>query len=132
MAIALAALIVAGSLTAYVLLLPRGAPTGPDVQVTVVGRQWQWEFFVRTPDGKVTHTVGELWLKLGQIVELSVTAADVAHAFYIADFPLKVDAIPGMFTTIQVQLTRAGAFTIRNAEYGVGSSAMVATLFVVP
>ena len=73
----------------------RDVPEGAYV-VQVTGRQWAWSFHY--PDANVDST--ELIVPLNVAVKLELTSApsDVIHGFYIPDFRVKEDALPGQQT----------------------------------
>lgn len=125
-------LIIVGALTFQTLRATDTIPQA-DVTVTVVGHQWFWEFFTDNGTGNPTRSIGEFTVKEGQNVKLLIESRDVAHALYIIDFGLKVDAIPGQTNVYWFQALQAGDYQIRCAEYcGENHWAMVATLHVQP
>lgn len=78
--------------------------------VNVAGLQYAWIFTY--PNSGVTS--GELHIPVGQEVDLKITAQDVLHAFWLPEFRLKQDAIPGReselrFTLIELVSTRSFA-----------------------
>ena len=52
----------------------------------------------------------------GQQVELRMEARDVIHAFWVPQFRLKQDVIPGQPTVLSFTATRAGTYPIICAE----------------
>jgi cytochrome c oxidase subunit 2 len=104
--------------------------TRPDAtEVYVTGKQWMWE--VRYPDGRTG--INEIRVPLGKPVKFILTGADVIHGFYLPDFRVKMDAIPGRLTALWVQPDRAGEYPIYCTVYcGDGHSNMNARLIVMP
>ncbi|WP_338460778.1 cytochrome c oxidase subunit II [Synechococcus elongatus] len=90
-----------------------GTPTAqqPDLTVNVKGLQFAWIFY---PDQNII--AGELHLPLGKSVQLDIEAQDVIHAFWVPQFRLKQDAIPGEQTRLQFTPTQVGTFPIICAE----------------
>ncbi|MBE9173344.1 cytochrome c oxidase subunit II [Cyanobium sp. LEGE 06143] len=84
-------------------------PTLP-VEVTAM----QFAFIFHYPQGDITS--GELHVPLGQPVELRMEARDVIHAFWVPQFRLKQDVIPGQTTQLSFTPTRAGTYPIVCAE----------------
>lgn len=80
------------------------------VEVTAM----QFAFIFHYP--QQNFTTGELHLPEGQPVELRLSAKDVIHAFWVPEFRLKQDAIPGQPTVLSFTPTRQGAFDIVCAE----------------
>lgn len=88
---------------------PGAAPSIP-VEVTAM----QFAFIFHYPDGDITS--GELHVPVGQPVELRMEARDVIHAFWVPQFRLKQDVIPGQPTLLSFTPTRAGTYPIICAE----------------
>ncbi|OGS48516.1 MAG: cytochrome c oxidase subunit II [Euryarchaeota archaeon RBG_16_68_13] len=108
-------------------------PQNPDVVVRVIGHQWFWEFVVDDGSGNVTTTVGEFTVRAGQVVKIIVESSDVAHSFYIDDFALKVDAIPGHENVYWFQAQNPGDFDVTCAEFcGQNHRLMIGKLHVLP
>jgi cytochrome c oxidase subunit 2 len=84
-------------------------PTLP-VEVTAM----QFAFIFHYPDNGITS--GELHVPLGQPVELRMEARDVIHAFWVPQFRLKQDVIPGQTTVLSFTATRPGSYPIVCAE----------------
>jgi cytochrome c oxidase subunit 2 len=92
-----------------------GAPSGNQagvlpVEVTAL----QFAFLFHYPEGDITS--GELHVKEGQPVELRMEARDVIHAFWVPQFRLKQDVIPGQPTILSFTPTKAGQYPIICAE----------------
>ena len=88
------------------------APGGPVLPVEVTAMQFA--FIFHYPDGDITS--GELHVPTGQQVELHMEARDVIHAFWVPQFRLKQDVIPGQPTVLSFTATRAGTYPIVCAE----------------
>jgi cytochrome c oxidase subunit 2 len=80
------------------------------VEVTAM----QFAFIFHYPEGDITS--GELHVPLGQPVELRMEARDVIHAFWVPQFRLKQDVIPGQTTRLSFTATKAGTYPIVCAE----------------
>jgi cytochrome c oxidase subunit II len=80
------------------------------VEVTAM----QFAFLFRYPQGDFIS--GELHVPVGQPVTLSMEAKDVIHAFWVPEFRLKQDVIPGQPTVLNFTPTRAGRYPIVCAE----------------
>jgi cytochrome c oxidase subunit 2 len=101
------------------------APGSSDINV--VARQFSYEF--KYPDGHTT--VDELRLPVGKPVKLIMTSQDVIHGFYLPDFRLKQDVLPGQYTYLYLQPDKEGSYDIFCTQYcGVGHSTMRAKLVV--
>ena len=83
-----------------------------ELTINVSGMQYDWLFTY--PDTDVT--TGELHLPIGKTVEINMTASDVIHAFWIPEFRVKQDAIPGRQTNLRFTPRKAGDYQLICAE----------------
>ena len=74
----------------------------------------QFAFLFRYPQGDFIS--GELHVPAGQPVSLRMEAKDVIHAFWVPEFRLKQDVIPGQPTVLNFTPTRPGTYPIVCAE----------------
>lgn len=79
-----------------------------DVTVDVTGMQFAWIFSY--PEDNVTS--GELHVPVGADVELNIAATDVIHSFWVPQFRIKQDAIPGMTTELRFVATKPGEYPV--------------------
>jgi len=84
----------------------------PDLMVNVLGLQFAWVFTY--PDSGITS--GELHIPLGADVKLNISAQDVIHSFWVPQFRLKQDAIPGQPSELRFVATKLGTYPIVCAE----------------
>ena len=104
-------------------------PVSGATEVHVNGRQWMFE--IKYPDGRTA--INEIRVPSGTPVKFILSAADVLHGFYLPDFRVKMDMIPGRVTTLWVQPDRPGSYQIYCTVYcGTGHSNMLAQLIVMP
>ncbi len=97
-----------------------------DLSVDVVGIQYAWIFTY--PQGV---TSGELHVPIDKEVQLNIKAQDVLHAFWLPEFRLKQDAIPGRDTELRFKPRLAGEYPVICAELcGPYHGAMVTKLYV--
>jgi len=107
----------------------RVAPEGTyDVQVT--GQKWSWTF--EHPKYGVIQ-VGELTVPVAKPVRFLITSKDVLHSVWIPKFRVKMDAIPGRYTSLWFEATKVGDYLLNCTEYcGKGHSKMLAVVHVIP
>jgi cytochrome c oxidase subunit 2 len=84
----------------------------PDVVVSVTGIQYAWLF--NYPESGVI--AGELHVPVGKDVLLNISAQDVIHSFWVPQFRLKQDAIPGKDTQLRFVATKVGEYPVYCAE----------------
>jgi cytochrome c oxidase subunit 2 len=95
--------------------------------IEVTGQQFAWSFHY--PDENVTS--GQLALPVGQTVEFKLQAKDVIHSFWVPEWRMKEDAVPGIVTDVVVTPTKEGTFTLICTELcGLGHALMRAQVFV--
>ena len=80
------------------------------VEVTAM----QFAFLFHYPEGDFIS--GELHVPVDRPVSLRMEAKDVIHAFWIPEFRLKQDVIPGQPTVLDFTPTRTGSYSIVCAE----------------
>ena len=92
----------------------------PDLGVEVTGFQWGWRF--RYPAQGIT-VVGDankpptLVLPVGANVRLRLIAADVVHSFFVPQFLVKKDMIPGVDNQLEIRPTQVGHYGGYCAEF---------------
>ena len=74
----------------------------------------QFAFIFHYPQANIIS--GELHVPVGRTVELHMEARDVIHAFWVPQFRLKQDVIPGQPTVLSFTPTRPGSYPIVCAE----------------
>jgi cytochrome c oxidase subunit 2 len=117
-----------GIVSAFVLARNGEAGSRP-LEVDVVGQQFTWKFVYSDYDDLTT---GELVLPIGRETRFTMTSVDVIHSFWVPNFGQKMDAVPGIETTILVTPTRTGDFQVVCAELcGLGHATMRAKARVV-
>ncbi len=73
-------------------------------EVRVVGKQWMWKF--QHPEGK--REINKLHVPVGQPVRLLLTSEDVIHSIFVPAFRVKQDVLPGCYSDIWFEASRAG------------------------
>jgi cytochrome c oxidase subunit 2 len=97
--------------------------------VNVTGRQFTWSF--EYPAQKVEANT--LVLPKDRPVEFRIHTKDVLHSFWVPEFRLKSDAVPGLTTKIRLTPDRIGHYQVVCAELcGIGHSTMRQNVQVVP
>lgn len=102
-------------------------PPPEAVEVNVVAKQWIWQF--EYFDGK--KSLNELYVQLNKPVRLIMRSEDVLHSFFVPQFRVKQDILPGIYTQLWFTPTKVGTFDLLCAEYcGAGHSQMLASVKV--
>ena len=82
--------------------------------LTVDVTAMQFAFIFHYPEGNII--TGELHIPADRTVSLHMEARDVIHAFWVPQFRLKQDVIPGQPTQLSFTATRPGTYPIICAE----------------
>src|SRR5829696_4198143 len=97
--------------------------------VNVTGQQFTWSFDY--PSEKVKSN--QLVLPKDRPVEFRIHTKDVLHSFWVPQFRLKSDAVPGLTTKIRVTPNKEGRYEVVCAELcGIGHSTMRQFVRVLP
>ncbi|MEA5507616.1 cytochrome c oxidase subunit II [Halotia wernerae UHCC 0503] len=91
---------------------PDKAGQPPELLVNITGLQYAWIFTY--PETGIT--TGELHVPVGREVKVNMTANDVIHAFWVPEFRLKQDVIPGRQSEIRFTPKIAGTYDLICAE----------------
>jgi cytochrome c oxidase subunit 2 len=94
--------------------------------IHVTPRQFEWDITYAGADGvfspdSVTNsddikTINQLHVPAGKNVIIVLTAQDVIHSFFVPEFRMKQDAVPGMVTKAWFNTPKPGSFEIACAE----------------
>ena len=102
-------------------------PPSNAMQLWVVGKQWMWK--IQHPEGR--REINELHVPLGKPVKLTMTSEDVIHSFYIPAFRVKMDVLPGRYTSLWFEANKPGEYHLFCAEYcGTKHSGMIGKVVV--
>jgi cytochrome c oxidase subunit 2 len=100
-----------------------------ELVVNVTGQQFTWTF--EYPDQNVNSTT--LVLPLDRPIDFRIKTRDVLHSFWVPEFRLKSDAVPGLTTKIRLTPDRLGNYEVVCAELcGLGHSTMRQFVRVLP
>jgi cytochrome c oxidase subunit 2 len=122
-----AVLMVAAGVAAAVVLNDIEEPKASTQTVNVTGQQFAWVFDYREQGFKS----GTLHLVEDTPYLFKMNTKDVLHSFWVPEFRLKRDAVPGITTQVRVTPNRAGRYALVCAELcGLGHSTMRAPVTV--
>ncbi|MBV7332899.1 cytochrome c oxidase subunit II [Chloroflexi bacterium TSY] len=104
-----------------------------EMVLKIIGQQWSWSFeyeeglmvYSTTPDSVVV-------LPVNQPMRMEMNSSDVLHAFWVPEFRVKQDLVPGQETIVRFTPTKTGDYKLRCAELcGLNHYGMLATFRVV-
>jgi cytochrome c oxidase subunit II len=87
---------------------PQGA-----MEIYVVGKQWMWK--AQHMDG--AREINELHVPVGRPVKLIMGSEDVIHSFFIPDYRVKADVVPGRYNTMWFTASKPGKYHIFCTQY---------------
>jgi cytochrome c oxidase subunit II len=112
---------------AYLVLSDNEALAKDRIVIGVTAQQFAWQF--NYPGGVVGS--GDLHVPVGQQVELKMVSKDVIHDFYVVQFRVKSDVVPGITTKVVFNPDRVGNYQVICAELcGVGHGVMRSRVIV--
>jgi cytochrome c oxidase subunit 2 len=96
------------------------APKVPPL-AEVTARQFQWMMLYPGPDGKLhtkddVHTVSDLHFVKNKPVLIYLKTQDVLHSFFLPQFRIKQDAVPGLTIPVWFDSDQSGQFELVCAE----------------
>lgn len=121
----------------------RGSPPPHDLEVAITAQQFAWNIHYPGPDGRFGRTdpglvdeagnpigldrgdpaaaddivtVNQCHLPVDQTVLIHLKSKDVLHSFFVPQFRMKQDAVPGFTGRVWVNATKTGDYEIACAE----------------
>ena len=104
----------------------------PDIDIKVTGYQWKWQYeylgedikfmselrtsqdeqYGRVPKGEhyLREVTQPLVIPTNKKVRFLITGNDVIHSWWVPDFAVKKDAIPGLFTSAWAKTDQPGVY----------------------
>lgn len=83
------------------------------LEIKVTAAKWFWTFTY--PNG--VTTTNEMVVPKDRPVKLIMSSQDVLHSFFVPEFRVKQDVVPGLYTTMWFQATEAKEVMVECAEY---------------
>lgn len=88
-------------------------PKPGEMVVQVTGKQWVWSFSYPEQGGFVSS---ELVLPVDQPIKFEMESKDVLHSFWVPEFRVKQDLVPGRKTYVRATPNLEGEYVLRCAE----------------
>ena len=97
------------------------------MEIHVIGKQWLWQFAYKNG----TTSINDLYVPVNKPVKLIMSSEDVLHDFFIPNFRVKSDVVPGMYTSVWFEAKIPGIHQVYCTMYcGTSHSGMLARLIV--
>ena len=114
---------------AIIVLAEILAPQPNEMTIHVTGRQWSWSF--NYPDLENRGNI-DLVLPVDQPILLEMESEDVLHDFWVPEFRVKQDLVPGSVEVLRFTPTEIGEYKLRCAEIcGLQHTTMLANVNIV-
>ena len=116
----------------------RGMPPRTDLEVEITAEQFAWNIRYAGADGQLNTpddvtTINQLHLPVHQTVLIRLKSKDVIHSFFVPQFRVKQDTVPGLTTHLWISATKTGHYEIACAELcGLGHYRMRGYLVIEP
>jgi cytochrome c oxidase subunit 2 len=107
-----------------------------DFVVQVTGKQFNWQVAYPGPDGKFGTAddktlLDEMHVPVNKVVRVNLKSQDVIHSFFVPQFRIKQDAVPGREIGAWFEVTKPGKYEWPCAELcGFGHSGMKGWIYV--
>ncbi len=109
------------------LFFTMSRPPPDAMEIYVTGKQWMWKF--QHLHGQ--REINELHVPVGRPVKLIMSSEDVIHSFFVPAFRTKMDVLPGRYTSLWFEATKAGSYHLFCTEYcGTKHSGMIGKVVV--
>jgi cytochrome c oxidase subunit 2 len=100
-------------------------PPAGAMEVYIVGKQWMWK--AQHMEGQ--REINELHVPVGRPVKLIMGSEDVIHSFFIPEFRVKADVVPGRYNQLWFEATKAGTYHLFCSQYcGTKHSGMIGSV----
>ena len=112
-------------------------PSGKSLNITIVGRQYIWQFVYPGANEKdglgAPYSYEELVVPTKTTVTLDIVSADVVHSWWVPQLGGKFQAVPGYHNYTWFKIEKPGVFRGQCAFLcGRGHARMIATVKAVP
>ena len=99
----------------------RGTPPPTNLQIEITAEQFAWNIRYTGPDGQLNTadditTINQLHLPVNHTVLIHLKSKDVIHSFFVPQFRMKLDAVPGLTGRLWLSATKTGNYEIACAE----------------
>jgi cytochrome c oxidase subunit 2 len=121
----------------YASTTRRLPPSGKALEITVVGRQFVWEYIypgAKEPDGLgAPYSYEAMVVPTDTTVSLDIVSADVVHSWWVPQLGGKFQAVPGYHNYTWFKIEKPGVYRGQCALLcGRGHARMIATVRAVP
>lgn len=114
--------LIAVAIYGYIVLNRNESADAGRLQVEVYAQQFNWVYGY--PEAGIE--TGDLYVPVGRQVQLNMRSRDVIHDFWVPQYGIKGDVVPGIVNTLYINPTTVGTYPVVCAELcGAGHSVMI-------
>ncbi len=96
----------------YTTYLDMATPPQNAYEINVTAQKWNWQFAY--PNGYIDS---ELHVPVDTAIRLVMSSPDVMHSFFVPQFRVKRDVIPGRYNKVWFTAVETGVFDVYCTEY---------------
>lgn len=109
------------------IYVAEATPPSDSLQIYVVAKQWMWK--IQHQEGQ--REINSLHVPTNRDVRLTMISQDVIHSFWIPEFRVKADVLPGRYTTLWFRANKPGTYNLFCSEFcGTLHSGMIGKVVV--
>lgn len=102
-------------------------------EIRVIGQKWQWTIEYPNDGISLSGPGVSFAVPIDKPIKMIMSSQDVIHSFFIPNFRVKQDVVPGRYSTLSFTPNTLGDFPVPCAEYcGLNHSLMLAEMKVLP
>jgi cytochrome c oxidase subunit 2 len=109
------------------IFVAEATPPRDSLQIYVVAKQWMWK--IQHEEGQ--REINTLHVPMNRDVRLTMISQDVIHSFWVPEFRVKTDVLPGRYTTLWFRANKPGTYNLFCSEFcGTQHSGMIGKVVV--
>lgn len=86
-------------------------------ELRVIAQKWQWTIQYPEEEISISGQGSVVGLRLNEPVKLTMVSQDVLHSFFVPNFRVKQDVVPGRYSTLWFTPNKVGEYPLFCAEY---------------
>jgi cytochrome c oxidase subunit 2 len=109
------------------IYVAEASPPSDSLQIYVVAKQWMWK--IQHEEGQ--REINMLHVPVNRDIRLTMISQDVIHSFWVPEFRIKTDVLPGRYTTLWFRANKPGTYNLFCSEFcGTMHSGMIGKVVV--
>lgn len=109
------------------IYVAEATPPSDSLEIYVVAKQWMWK--IQHAEGQ--REINTLHVPTNRDIRLTMISQDVIHSFWVPEFRVKTDVLPGRYTTLWFRANKPGTYNLFCSEFcGTLHSGMIGKVIV--